>query len=104
MLDVFALLSDISPAIKIGWVVFAAWSAAQVMWFQRSRLAAATVKPTRKRKNQSSPRRSVARAPRQQPSADDNTELLTSLGFQTPGTTQYGVPMSSGQVGPNILS
>ena len=103
MFDVFALLSDISPAIKIGWVVFAVWSAAQVMWYQRARLAAAPVKPARKRKSSSSTRRPVARTSHSQPASND-AELLASLGFQSSGTSQYGVPMSSGQVGPNILS
>ena len=104
MLDVFALLSDISPAIKIGWLVFAAWSAAQVMWYQRARLAVAPVKPARKRKNQSATRRPAARPRAQQPTGDNSTELLASLGFQAPDTSHYGVPMSSGQIGPNILS
>ena len=105
MLDVFAVLSDISPTIKAGWVVFAVWSAAQVIWFQRTRLAAATAKPARKRKNPSSARREGVRTPRREPVSDDtSTELLESLGFQTPGTTRYGVPISSGQAGPNILS
>ena len=97
MLDVFSLLSDISPAIKIAWVVFAAWSAAQVMWYQRARAAAVQAKPVRKRKSQSASRRPVARTPRSQPAASENgAELLTSIGFQTPGASQYGVPMSSG--------
>ena len=97
MLDVFSLLSDISPAIMIGWVVFAAWSAAQVMWFQRARTAAAVAaRPVRKRKSQSASRRPVARTSRSQGDPESSAELLTSLGFQTPGASQYGVPMSSG--------
>ena len=106
MRDVFTLLSDISPAIKLGWVVFAVWSAAQVMWYQRTRLAAAApAKLVRKRKSQSSARRPLARAHRSQPASSDNSaELLASLGFQSPGESQYGVPMSSGQMGPTVIS
>lgn len=106
MLDVFSLLSDISPAIKISWVVFAAWSAAQVMWYQRARTAVAVAaKPVRKRKSQSAPRRPVARTPGSEPADSENSaELLTSLGFQSPGASQYGVPMSSGQMGPTTIS
>jgi len=106
MADVFTLLSDISPAIKLGWVVFAVWSTAQVIWFQRARVAAAVpAKPVRRRKSQSSVRRPVARTPRPQPAdAQNGAELLASLGFQTPGATQYGVPMSSGQIGPTVIS
>ena len=106
MRDVFTLLSDISPAIKLGWVVFAVWSTAQVIWYQRARAAAAVpVKPARKRKSQSSVRRPVARTSRSQPAgADNGAELLASLGFQTPGASQYGVPMSSSQIGPTVIS
>ena len=106
MLDVFSLLSDISPAIKISWVVFAAWSAAQVVWYQRARTAAAVpARAVRKRKGQSAPRRPVAGTPSSQPAdSEKSAELLTSLGFQSPGASRYGVPMSSGQMGPTTIS
>jgi hypothetical protein len=107
MFDVFALLGDLSPAIKLGWIVFAAWSAAQVLWFRRARLAeAASVKPVRKRKSQSSTRRPVARVPHRPPAeAENSAELLASLGIiQSPGASQYGVPMSSNQMGPTVIS
>ena len=106
MFDVFALLGDLSPAIKLGWIVFATWSAAQIFWFRRVRLAAASAKPARKRRSQSSTRRPVARVPpRREPSeAESSAELLASLGIvQSPGTSQYGVPMSSNQMGPTII-
>ena len=107
MFDVFALLGDLSPAIKLGWIVFATWSAAQVLWFRRTRLAeAASARPARKRRSQSSTRRPIARAPHRQPAeAENSDELLASLGLiNTPGTSQYGVPMSSNQMGPTIIS
>jgi hypothetical protein len=100
--DILALFADISPAIKLGWIVFVAWSAAQVVWFQRARMAPVAVKPTRKRRS-SSVRRPV-RTSRPQ-DASDSTELLTSLGLlQSPGASQYGVPMSSGHSGPTVIS
>ena len=103
--DALALFADISPAIKLGWIVFLAWSAAQVVWYQRARLAPVPVKPARRRKSASSVRRPVARPARSE-SSSDSTELLTSLGLlQPPGATQYGVPMSSGgHSGPNVIS
>jgi hypothetical protein len=102
--DVFAVFADISPAVKFGWLVFVAWSAAQIVWFQRARLAPVPVKPARKRKNTSSARRPAVRASRPQPDAD-STEILTSLGLlHSAGATQYGVPMSSGQSGPTVIS
>ena len=106
MADVFIVLSDISPAIKLGWVVFAVWSTAQVIWYQRARASAAVpVKAARKRKSQSSARRPVARTSRSHAAgADNGADLLASLGFQTPGASQYGVPMSSGQIGPTVIS
>ena len=106
MADVFTVLSDISPAIKLAWLVFAVWSTAQVIWYQRARAAAAVpVKPARKRKSQSSARRPVARPSRShQAGVDNGAELLAALGFQTPGASQYGVPMSSSQIGPTVIS
>ncbi len=100
--DVLALFADISPAVKLGWVVFMAWSAAQVVWYQRSRMVPVPVKPARKRRSTSSGRRPAARPGG---SSSDSTEILTSLGLlQSPGASQYGVPMSSGHSGPTVIS
>ena len=101
--DVLAVLADISPAIKLGWLVFAAWSAAQIVWYQRARMAPAPVKPARRRRSGSSARRPVSHTGPQD--ASDSTELLTSLGLlQSPGSSQYGVPMSSSHSGPTVIS
>ena len=103
--DVLALFADISLAVKLGWVIFVAWSAAQVVWYQRSRMVPVPVKPTRKRRSASSERRPVARATGPDPTSE-GTELLSSLGLiQSPGgASQYGVPMSSGHSGPTVIS
>jgi len=99
--DALAVFADISPAVKMGWVLFLAWSAVQVVWYQRSRMVPVPVKPARKRRSTSSGRRPAARpAP-----SSDSTEILTSLGLvQSPGASQYGVPMSSGHSGPTVIS
>lgn len=99
--DALALFVDISPAVKMGWVLFLAWSAVQVVWYQRSRMVPVPVKPARKRRSTSSGRRPAARPA----ASSDSTEILTSLGLiQSPGASQYGVPMSSGHSGPTVIS
>jgi hypothetical protein len=109
MSDVFEVLGAISPGLKLGWVVFAAWTLAQAAWFVRARVpVVAPIKPARKRSRNSSARRPAARTRSARAADTDNgsQELLTSLGLlQTPGVSQYGVPMSSvGQSGPTVIA
>jgi hypothetical protein len=107
--DVLELVGAISPGLKLGWLVFAAWSVAQAAWYVRGRVPApAPVEPARRRSRNSSARRPAVRPPRPtRPAESDgnSTELLASLGLlQTPGVSQYGVPMSSaGESGPTLI-
>ena len=104
MSDVFSLLADLPLAIKFGWVLFAAWSTAQTVWFLRARVPAPVpVKAARKRRAGSSTRPPAVRTPRPQPAVDSGSDLLSSLSLQTSGASEYGVPMS-GHNGPGIIS
>jgi len=95
--NVFAVFSDISPFVTIGWPVFAAWAYWQVKWYRRSRVPATTT-PRRRRSTRSGAR--VAAAPQ-----DSSRSVFTTLGLsQSDGNTSYGVPMSSSQSGPTIIS
>jgi len=95
--NVFAVLSDISPFVMIGWPVFAAWTYWQVKWYRRSRLPVpAPATPTRRRSN----RRSDVRVP--VATQDSNRSTFTTLGLD--GATRYGVPMSSSYPEPPVVS
>ena len=95
--NVFAVLSDISPFVTIGWPVFAAWTYWQFKWYQRSRLPVpAPATRTRRRSN----RRSDVRVP--VATQDSNRSTFTTLGLD--GATRYGVPMSSSYPEPPVAS
>ena len=95
--NVFAVFSDISPFVTIGWPVFAAWAYWQVKWYQRSRMPVpARATPTRRR----SSRRAADRVP--VATQGGNRSTFTTLGLD--GATSYGVPMSSNYSDPPIAS
>jgi hypothetical protein len=107
--DVLEIVGAISPGLKLGWIVFAAWALAQAAWFMRARVPApVAVKPARKRARNSSARRPSARTRGTRTAGDESNsqELLSSLGIlQTPGASEYGVPMSGvGQSGPTVIA
>ena len=107
--DVLEVVGAISPGLKLGWIVFAAWTLAQTAWLVRARVPAPDpVKPARKSSRDSSARRPAVRTPGGHAAAPDSSpqELLTSLGLlQTPAASEYGVPMSSPrQSGPTVIA
>ena len=109
--ELLEVVGDLPPMLKMGWIVFAAWSLAQAAWYQRARMAAPVpAKPARKRSRNSSARRPAARgAVRASRSSDRDAgspEFLASLGLlTTPGASDYGVPMSpAGQSGPTVIA
>lgn len=111
MSGVLEILGDLPLWLKTGWMVFAAWSLAQVAWYQRARMAVAVpAKPARKRARNSSARRPAVRGtPRasRSPERDAGSpELLASLGLlTTSGASDYGVPMSpADQSGPTVIA
>lgn len=111
MSEVLEILGDLPPWLKMGWMVFAAWSLAQAAWYQRARMAVAVpAKPARKRSRNSSARRpaarGTARASRSSEPDAGSPEFLASLGLlTTSGASEYGVPMSAAdQSGPTVIA
>jgi hypothetical protein len=105
--DVLEIVGAVSPGLKLGWILFGAWTLAQAAWFVRTRVPVpVAVKPARKRSRNSSARRPARAGGAHTAAAESNPqELLTSLGLlQTPDVSEYGVPMSSGQSGPTVIA